>query len=94
MKTIHLPSGRIAEMRPMSWGDWIGTATIPTFETRVMAAACRLTTIDGKALTPEEACSMSMLEAGPLMRAVIAEINAALTAPPEPEALAVAVTLQ
>lgn len=94
MKQIPLPSGRTAQMRPMTWGDWIGTATIPAFETRVMAVACRLTTIDGKALTPEEACSMSMLEAGPLMRAVIAEINSALVAAPEPEAQPIGVTLQ
>lgn len=94
MKTIPLPSGRVAEMRPMTWGDWIGTATIPAFEMRVMAVACRLTTIDGKPLTPEEACAMSMLEAGPLMRAVIGEINAALVAAPEPEVQPAGVTLQ
>lgn len=83
MKEIHLPSRRTCLMRPMTWLDWIVSATAPSFDMRIMLTACRLTTIDGKPLSVDEASVMSMAEAAPLIAAVTAELAEAYAKPEE-----------
>lgn len=78
MKEIPLPSGRVAHMRPMTWWDWVATGTAPCFDMRVLLVAARCTHIDGKPLTVEEASAMPLVEAGPLVMAVSAQLSEAL----------------
>lgn len=83
MKQILLPSQRVASMRPMKWIDWVVTATAPSIDMRVLIAACRLTTIDGKPLSIDEASEMSMADAAPLITEVMAQVSEGYAKPEE-----------